>query len=187
MRTGKKIEINCFLCNKSFKRWQHHLAKVISGKHFCSRKCQQEASIKYKGNCLYCKKILVGKARKYCSNRCQFIINNQVNINKWKSGEIEGINASENLKPWIKRFLIEKNGDKCSKCGWCEINSITKKVPIQVDHIDGNYKNNLEENLILLCPNCHSLTPTYGALNKGKGREKRKLKLQIISSINKVI
>jgi Zn finger protein HypA/HybF involved in hydrogenase expression len=31
-----------------------------------------------------------------------------------------------------------------------------------------------EENLILLCPNCHSLTATYGALNKGRGRTLRK-------------
>ena len=30
-------------------------------------------------------------------------------------------------------------------------------------HIDGN---NEESNLQLLCPNCHSLTPTFGALNK---------------------
>lgn len=28
-------------------------------------------------------------------------------------------------------------------------------------------------NLILLCPNCHSLTPTYKALNKGNGRHNR--------------
>lgn len=44
---------------------------------------------------------------------------------------------------------------------------------MQIDHIDGDYKNCRPENLRILCPNCHSLTPTFGALNKGKGRKLR--------------
>ena len=59
------------------------------------------------------------------------------------------------------------------RCGWCEINPTSGKIPLEIEHIDGNYKNNTEENLILLCPNCHSLTPTYRALNKGHGRKER--------------
>lgn len=27
----------------------------------------------------------------------------------------------------------------------------------------------------LICPNCHSLTPTFRALNKGKGRNRGRL------------
>jgi 5-methylcytosine-specific restriction endonuclease McrA len=63
-------------------------------------------------------------------------------------------------------------------CGWCEINPITNKVPIQLEHIDGNSENNSLDNLKILCPNCHSLTPTFGALNKGNGRELRRIKRQ---------
>ena len=55
-------------------------------------------------------------------------------------------------------------------------NPVTNNVPIQLDHIDGNSDNNSLDNLKLLCPNCHSLTPTFGALNKGNGRELRRLK-----------
>ena len=73
----------------------------------------------------------------------------------------------------LKRFLIENYGDKCMECGWCEINKVTGKVPIELEHIDGNSENNSLENLKLLCPNCHSLTPTYKALNSGNGRYKR--------------
>jgi 5-methylcytosine-specific restriction endonuclease McrA len=62
------------------------------------------------------------------------------------------------------------------RCGWDEIHPITNKVPIQLDHIDGNSENNSLQNLRLLCPNCHSLTPTFGILNKGNGREWRRLK-----------
>jgi Zn finger protein HypA/HybF involved in hydrogenase expression len=73
----------------------------------------------------------------------------------------------------IRRYLFLKFGNKCCECSWCEINTLTGKVTLEVEHIDGDYKNNREENLKLLCPNCHSLTPTYRALNRGKGRHLR--------------
>ena len=44
---------------------------------------------------------------------------------------------------------------------------------MEVEHIDGNYKNNNEDNLILLCPNCHSLTSTYKGANLNHGRKIR--------------
>jgi predicted HNH restriction endonuclease len=59
------------------------------------------------------------------------------------------------------------------QCGWDKINLHTNKVPIELEHIDGNSTNNELSNLKLLCPNCHSLTSTYKALNKGNGRHKR--------------
>ena len=58
-------------------------------------------------------------------------------------------------------------------CGWAEINIKTGKVPLVADHIDGNWRNNTEENLRLVCPNCDSLSPTYAALNRGNGRKHR--------------
>ena len=38
--------------------------------------------------------------------------------------------------------------------------------------IDGDNKNNKKENLKLLCPNCHSLTPTWRGRNKNSGKIK---------------
>ncbi len=35
--------------------------------------------------------------------------------------------------------------------------------------MDGDWRNNAAHNLTLLCPSCHSLTPTYRALNRGNG------------------
>ena len=72
-----------------------------------------------------------------------------------------------------KSYLIKLHGAKCMECGWDKINPYTNKVPIELKHIDGNSENNELSNLKLLCPNCHSLTPTYKALNKGNGRHKR--------------
>ncbi|MCX5013731.1 HNH endonuclease [Streptomyces sp. NBC_00555] len=39
-------------------------------------------------------------------------------------------------------------------------------LPLEVDHIDGDWRNNLPENLRLLCPNCHSTTDSY----RGRGK-----------------
>ncbi len=47
-------------------------------------------------------------------------------------------------------------------------------MPVEVEHIDGDWRNNRLENLILLCPNCHALTPTFRGLNRGKGRAHRR-------------
>lgn len=58
-----------------------------------------------------------------------------------------------------KRILIEERGCKCE---WCNNSTwLGKKIVLALDHIDGNHQNNLKENQRLLCPNCHSLTPTW--------------------------
>ena len=64
---------------------------------------------------------------------------------------------------------------KCSRCGWNKVNIYTGIVLLEIEHIDGDYTNNNEDNLILLCPNCHSLTATYKGANRGKGRKDRKV------------
>ena len=63
-------------------------------------------------------------------------------------------------------------------CGWCRVHPVTGKVPIELEHIDGNSLNNSPDNVKLLCPNCHSLTSTYKALNMGKGRHSRRQRYQ---------
>jgi hypothetical protein len=39
---------------------------------------------------------------------------------------------------------------------------------LQLDHIDGDRSNNTIDNLRLLCPNCHTQTPTFGAKRRKK-------------------
>lgn len=68
---------------------------------------------------------------------------------------------------------MEKTKNKCQLCGWSKKNIITNKVPLEVDHLDGNSENNVEDNLRMICPNCHSLSPTFRNLNKGNGRSWR--------------
>lgn len=73
----------------------------------------------------------------------------------------------------VRRWIIERSENKCEKCGWNERNSSTNKVPLQIHHKDGDSMNTTPDNIEHLCPNCHSLTPTFGNLNKGQGRKNR--------------
>lgn len=80
---------------------------------------------------------------------------------------------SVNPNKVIRKYLVLKYGEQCSRCGWNQRHDLTNRVPIEVEHIDGNWQNNDLSNLTLLCPNCHSLTHSFRGLNRGKGRPKR--------------
>jgi hypothetical protein len=58
----------------------------------------------------------------------------------------------------------------------------TGVAPLVADHVDGDWKNNREKNLRLLCPNCDSLTPTYAGANKGKGRPNRPISKRVLQA-----
>jgi len=68
----------------------------------------------------------------------------------------------------VKKYLLEKYGNKCQICGnteWLE-----NPIPLVCDHIDGNPENHSIENFRLVCGNCDMLLPTYKSQNKGLGR-----------------
>lgn len=93
-------------------------------------------------------------------------------VERWRDGEWDG-NTTCGLSRAIRKFLLEEAEYKCSECSWSGFNPVSGLSTLQIEHIDGDSSNNSKENLKVLCPNCHSLTPTYGALNKGKGRKFR--------------
>ena len=114
--------------------------------------------------------------RKFCNSFCDMEYRYENYIKKWKNGEVTGQKGATGVSMHIRRYLFKKYHNKCKKCSWSKINPVTKKIPLTISHKDGNWKNNEESNLELICPNCHSLTPTYGSLNNGKGRPGRKKK-----------
>lgn len=59
----------------------------------------------------------------------------------------------------IKKRIVSERGHVCESCLlylW-----MGKQISLELEHIDGNRQNNARENLKLLCPNCHSMTPTW--------------------------
>ena len=160
-------KIICLNCNNEFD------GLFSSERKFCSQSCSATYLNLLRGKdnkCVNCDKKLLTKKYKYCSYYCNSEYNKNIIFNKIESGDIT-LNSRQ-----YKKYLIDKYGDKCMECGWNKINPITNKVPIELEHIDGNSENNSLDNLKLLCPNCHSLTPTYRALNIGNGRHSRRIR-----------
>jgi hypothetical protein len=76
----------------------------------------------------------------------------------------DGDLGTSSLRRKILKFDLKKY--ECEECQMTEWRG--KKLSLHLDHIDGDNRNNLLENLRFLCPNCHSLTETYCGKNKGK-------------------
>lgn len=197
--TKKKWEESVLVCaQKSRDRRAHNIAEYTKNpkrclececalpydehkrKRFCNRSCA--ASFTNKGkpklhvekrSCLVCNKVVGKNASKFCCRKHQHVYENMLVIRAWKNGEISG-NIGErsiSLSYVIRQHLLKENNYKCSKCGWGEKNPSTQKIPLQIHHKNGDCRDSAPSNLEVLCPNCHSLTNTFGRTNK-LGRRK---------------
>ncbi len=153
--------------------------KILDYEHrkssFCSRSCSTSYNNKLRVKptdsvCLFCGKPTKGKD--FCSQDCYVKYNQDEWIKSWKDGKETGLRGKYAISYRIKQYLFNKYNCSCQRCGWGEKNIYTNTIPLEVHHIDGNYMNNNEDNLELLCPNCHSLTETAKSHNK-KGRKER--------------
>ena len=167
---AKKLNKNirkCVYCHTEFE------ATSGSPKKFCSKSCSASFNNPRKKSkipikvCHHCGIEYQNSNEKFCTHKCS-----TDNVVK-KS--MEAYVSSWTVKPGStipKRYIILTKWYSCSECGISEWND--KPITLQLDHIDGNADNNHEDNLRLLCPNCHSQTDTFGAKNKGNGRQLRR-------------
>lgn len=159
---------------------------------------KQEATAKYDENpklCGYCKCKISYKNRcnQYCNHSCAAKINNRNKPSKARGSCIRCGNQITRAKKYCsscwtnkhalenlntdqsrKRLIIKERGIKCELCGITEWRG--QATPVQLDHIDGNSDHNTRDNLRLLCPNCHALTPTFTSRNRKNYNSSRNLK-----------
>lgn len=138
----------------------------LKNNKFCSKSCSATFNNKKRSNKKYCKCCKKECKNIYCSISCQKRYTFLDDMSSYFNGDY-----SFSTKR-VKKFLLLDRGHICESCN----NSTWLGMPInlELDHSDGNYKNNSPDNLKLLCPTCHSYTPTYKAKNKGNGREYRR-------------
>jgi hypothetical protein len=174
-RTGvqRKERHKCLNCNNPTlnKYCSRSCAATINGHLYPKRRETVKTVISV---CKLCNIPLRRSINEFCSHKCVVEYKYLLAINDWLAGKISGsIQKNGEISSTIRKWVHRQKGDICWDCGWNEINPATGNVPVQIEHIDGNYSNNRPENLKLLCPNCHALTSTWGSLNNGNGRKYR--------------
>jgi hypothetical protein len=153
----------CPKCNK-----EHEL----SGK-FCSRTCansrvfsfetrkkKSESNLKFFAGLTSAEKKQLGieKRSKFDYDAQQFKAAETKRKHSWSRPYEEMGNEA------VKRRLLYERGHRCEQCGVGDVWN-NKPLMVELDHINGDNKNNKVDNLRLLCPNCHSQTPTFRARN----------------------
>lgn len=176
MKNPKK----CLFCGLEIIPKEGQKVSEVKRKKFCGQSCSAQRSNqkrKIERFCIKCGKILhTGKV--YCSRKCQRQKDYESYVTSWKNGEQDGLIKNDKMSRHLRKYLLKKNNFSCQKCGWNKINQFIKKCPVEIHHIDGNFRNNKEENLEILCPNCHSLTQTFRN-NNGHGRPDRRKKMPL--------
>lgn len=72
------------------------------------------------------------------------------------------LNNEQQIQSSKLKDKLFKAGLKENICEICHIDSWNgKEIMCELHHIDGNRNNNNLDNLMILCPNCHSQTNTF--------------------------
>lgn len=181
LENKKRTPNYCLYCGKEIIGRDRFIKKFCN--NTCSLNYQYDNNIRKTNNdykCLYCggtiKHSKTKRDKKYCSKICYVNHQNEIKLNKWRNGEESGCDISGEIKIFLRNYLLKKADYKCQECGYNKLNQYTGRTILQIHHIDGNCFNTKEENLKVLCPNCHALTENFGNRNKNSTRIDRRSK-----------
>jgi len=90
-------------------------------------------------------------------------------IQLWLTGTWKGGNNFK-LSDTIRDYLLLQAGYRCTKCSFSAFHPDDGRSILEINHINGDGSDHRPENLEVICPNCHALTPNYKSRNKGHGR-----------------
>lgn len=125
----------------------------------------------------YCKEcnIRIKTRSVYCSNKCFNTYRYKEKIKAWHEDSTIANNKYGQVPAFLRKYLISEAGYKCTEIS-CTSTDF-EGVILEIDHIDGKADNNSPENLRVVCPQCHALSPFHRALNKNSSRVNRKKNL----------
>ena len=148
---------------ESFKRsWYNNSLRVSKIKLFKCKNCNVETKVRKNGEGIF------------CSHMCHRKYEYDYNIKLWKDGKLKGYKGkTKAISNWLRKYMLEKTNNTCQKCGWNNRHPIDDKPLVEINHIDGNAENNCEDNLEVLCPNCHSMTHNFKSRNKNSARNRK--------------
>lgn len=96
-------------------------------------------------------------------------------IEDWLDGKIAGNQGPKTpcvVHPLIREYLYKESNYACTQCSFKAVHPVDGRPILNLNHIDGNASNHSPDNLEVLCPNCHAMTPNYGNRNKNSARAK---------------
>lgn len=99
----------------------------------------------------------------FCSNTCRDVLRTRQKLEAWLDGTGRASGAQGGkIHTWARAYLYRERGEQCEECGWATPHPVSGRPPLQIDHIDADHSNDRPDNLKILCPNCHTLTVTWG-------------------------
>lgn len=161
----------------SRKYTKEYLTEIVNKSNFGWEVIQNLGIKKTQGNLSYVNKLI----KKFNINTSHF--ENQHGKNTTKKSLSKYLVKGKFLTLSGNRFKerLYRKGLKdpiCELCGQDE-NWKGKKISLILDHIDGDRKNNLLENLRIVCPNCNATLPTHGGKNMMGGfKERERFKIK---------
>lgn len=143
--------------------------QLKNGKNCCSKR-PSGCSVLKKINSESTKMVYTSGRRKSGSEAYKDLPDDVKQKMVWNKDSFPGTSFEYNGTGNHKQFLILERGHRCEGCNldqWQE-----EPIPLELEHIDGDNKNNVKSNLKLLCCNCHALTPTWRGRNVNTGKIK---------------
>lgn len=153
--------------------------KETDNPRFCGHSCaasynnHKRAALRRSANrkrCGWCESELADQRKVYCDSNC---------FNEHRTSKVLEKFLSDNgsqpaqLRSTVRRYVLDRQNGVCARCGAPPVHNALP-LTFVLDHVDGNHNNNRPDNLRLLCPNCDTQLPTFGAKNLGKGRAYRR-------------
>jgi HNH endonuclease len=122
--------------------------------------------------------VVNGTSRSYIANRIRTLgLDTSHFVTVWSSEApnypklaaeilVLGTPGDRRQRTYILRRAMAQMGipNRCAACGLSMWQS--QPIPLEVHHINGRSWDNRLENLRLLCPNCHALTPSHSGRNR---------------------